>query len=398
MPTDHHFFATTPRGAAGLLADELRTLGAKGVRENPGGVHFEGNIEIAYRACLWSRTANRILMTLADFPTPNPDALYEAVAAIPWEDHLDPDGTLAVDVAGSSPGLTHSQYAAQRVKDAVVDRFRNRIGRRPSVDLKRPDLRLNLHLYGGSATLSLDLSGASLHKRGYRRTGGGVAPLKENLAATVLLRAGWPAIAATGGALVDPLCGSGTFLIEAALIAGDCAPGWMRLREDWGFTGWLGHVPALWARLYAEVEERRLAGLARIPPIMGYDADPSVIRTAFEAVEQIGLRKHIHVEQRELAACTAPNVPSGLVVANPPYGERLGEVSELTGLYARLGEVMKEHFDGWEAAILTGNSDLAKRLGLRAWRMHPMDNGPIECHLLRLHLTSEWRMTPRPYV
>ncbi|CAK0739320.1 putative N6-adenine-specific DNA methylase [Gammaproteobacteria bacterium] len=394
MTTDHHFFATTPRGAAGLLADELRALGAEGVRENPGGVHFDGSLETAYRACLWSRTANRILLTLADFSAPNPDALYEAVAALPWEDHLDPDGTLAVDVAGNSPGLTHSQYAAQRVKDAIVDRFRSLMGRRPSVDLKQPDLRLNLHLYGGRATLSLDLSGASLHRRGYRRAGGGIAPLKENLAATVLLRAGWPTIAAGGGGLMDPLCGSGTFLIEGALIAGDCAPGWQR--DEWGFTGWLGHIPALWTRLYAEAEERRAAGLAHIPPIMGYDADPSVVRTALEAVEQIGLGKYIHVEQRELAACTAPQAPRGLVVVNPPYGERLGEVSELTGLYARLGEVLKEHFDGWEAAVLTGNSDLAKRLGLRAWRMHPMDNGPIECRLLRLHITPEWRMTSRP--
>ncbi len=392
--SEQRFFATAPRGAAGLLADELRALGALDVRENPGGAYFAGGIEIAYRACLWLRTANRVLLCLADFLAPDPDTLYEAVTALPWEEHLDPDGTMVVDVAGHSPGISHSQYAAQRVKDAVVDRFRTRTGRRPSVSLERPDLRLNLHLYGERATLSLDLSGESLHRRGYRQTEGGVAPLKENLAAAILLRAGWPAIAQAGGALVDPLCGSGTFLVEAALIAGDCAPGWQR--SVWGFSGWLGHVPALWARLQEEAKERRVAGLAKIPPITGFDADLTAVRTALRVVEQAGLRGHIHIERSELASCMAPRAANGLVVVNPPYGERLGAATELVGLYARLGEVLAEHFAGWEAAILSGNKELSKRLGLRAWRVHPLDNGAIECQLLRFRLSPERRVVTRP--
>ena len=391
MTSDYRFFATAPRGSVGLLADELRALGVSGVQENPGGAYFDGSLEAAYRACLWLRTANRILLSLADFAVPDPDALYGEVTALPWEDHLTPMGTLAVDVAGSTPGLTHSQYAAQRVKDAIVDRFRARSGQRPSVDREQPNLRINLHLYNERATLSLDLSGTSLHRRGYRQAEGSLAPLKENLAAAILLRAGWPSIAAAGGALVDPLCGSGTFLIEAALIAGDCAPGWRR--NEWGFTGWLGHIPALWTRLCTEVEERRVAGLAHIPRITGYDADLGAIRTALRVIDHAGLRGHIHIERSELAACMAPHASNGLVVVNPPYGERLGEATELVGLYARLGEILTRHFTGWEAAILTSNLELAKRLGLRAWRMHPMDNGAIECRLLRFHLTPEWHMT-----
>ncbi len=394
MNDEYRFFATAPRGSTGLLADELRALGATGVQENPGGAYFEGSLEMAYRACLWLRTANRVLFSLSDFAAPDPNALYEAITELPWEDHLDPDGTLAVEVAGTNPGITHSQYAAQRVKDAVVDRFRSRIGRRPSVDLENPNLRLNLHLYNGRATLSLDLSGTSLHRRSYRLSEGSLAPLKENLAAAVLLRAGWPDIAKAGGALVDPLCGSGTLLLEAALIAGDCAPGWQR--SEWGFTGWLGHIPALWERLRTEATERRAAGLAQMPTIMGYDADPSVVRTAHRIVDNAGLRGYIAIERCELASCTAPSVASGLVVVNPPYGERLGETTELTGLYARLGEVITERFAGWEAALLTGNLNLAKRLGLRAWRIHPMDNGALECHLLRFHVTPEWRRKVRP--
>jgi len=387
---NQRFFATAPRGAVNLLAEELRTLGAEEVREIPGGVHFSGELEIAYLACLWSRTASRILLPIADFSVSGPDELYEAVLALPWAEHLDPDGTLAVDIAGHTKELPHSQYAAQRVKDAIVDQFRTQIGRRPSVDLDRPSLRINLHLHTGQAVLSLDLTGESLHRRGYRDEAG-IAPVKENLAAAILLRAGWP----TGSALLDPLCGGGTFLIEGAWIAGDCAPG--LLRDYWGFTGWLGHQPAVWKRLTREAQERCEAGLLKLPPIVGYDASPNAVRVAIENVERAKLHGHIHIERRELTDCTAPKTNSpGLVVVNPPYGERLGEIDELAGLYARLGEVLMEQCPGWEAAVFTGNLELGKRLGIRAWRTHPMDNGPIECRLLRIRLLSEWKMTVRP--
>jgi 23S rRNA (guanine2445-N2)-methyltransferase / 23S rRNA (guanine2069-N7)-methyltransferase len=230
------FFATAAKGLEPLVADELRGLGAKEVKEARGGASFEGTPADAYRACLWLRTANRVLMPVARFAAPDADALYTAIRKMPWEQDVSPDGTLAVDFGGVSETISNTQFGAQKVKDAIVDRFRDLTGRRPSVDRVRPDLQVNCHLYRGLATLSIDLSGDSLHMRGYRESGV-AAPLKENLAAALLLKCGWPEIAKAGGSFVDPLCGSGTLVIEAALIAGDVAPG--LLRDYWGFQGWL---------------------------------------------------------------------------------------------------------------------------------------------------------------
>ncbi|HEY5997992.1 MAG TPA: THUMP domain-containing protein, partial [bacterium] len=228
-------FATCPRGVEGLLAAELAGLGAAGVKETVAGVAFAGTLETAYRACLWSRLASRILLAIAPVAAADAAELYAAVRALPWEEHLAPDGTLAVDFSGANPAIAHTVFGAQKVKDAIVDRFRERAGRRPSVDLARPDLRVNVHLGGTAARVSLDLSGESLHRRGYRAETV-VAPLKENLAAAVLVRAGWLAVAAAGGPLLDPMCGSGTLPLEAALLAGDVAPG--LLRERFGFSRW----------------------------------------------------------------------------------------------------------------------------------------------------------------
>ena len=221
------FFATVPRGMEPLLADELRALGAHAVNMGRAGVAFRGELATGYRACLWSRTASRILLPLTRFPAPTPEALYDGIRAIPWEEHLAPEGTLTVDFTLAQSQITHSHFAALKVKDAVVDRFRDLFGVRPSVDRERPDLRLNVYLYRDSARVSLDLSGESLHRRGYRDEGA-AAPLKENLAAAILLFAGWPELASAGAPFVDPLCGSGTLPIEAALIAGDIAPGLLR--------------------------------------------------------------------------------------------------------------------------------------------------------------------------
>ncbi|HMW43989.1 MAG TPA: THUMP domain-containing protein, partial [Plasticicumulans sp.] len=261
MSADLPFFATAPRGVEPLLAAELAALGAAPVREGRGGVSFGGPLETAYRVCLWSRTASRVLRLLARVPAADADALYAGVLDLPWEDHLDPDGTLAVDfVAAGRSAIRHTQFGAQRVKDAVCDRLRERCGRRPSVDRAAPDLRINVHASGETADVALDLSGESLHRRGYREDGA-LAPLKENLAAALLLKAGWPAIVEAGGALLDPMCGSGTFVIEAALIAADRAPG--LLRPDWGFFGWCGHDAGLWRLLVLEARERAAAGLAK---------------------------------------------------------------------------------------------------------------------------------------
>lgn len=387
MTSHRHFFATAPKGIEPLLAEELRAIGAFEVLEARAGVAFAGPLEIAYRVCLWSRLASRVLLPLATFPATSPEELYAGVRAIDWSEHLCAEGTLVVDASVSGSKITHSHYAALKIKDAVVDQFRDRTGQRPSVDAERPDVRVNLYLLRDTATLSLDLSGDSLHRRGYRDEGV-LAPLKENLAAAILIRAGWPEIAATGGALVDPMCGSGTLLLEGAYIAGDIAPG--LLRPHYGFLRWRGHDAACWQGLMAEAQERRDVGLARIPTIVGYDADHKAIRAAWANIEQAGLREHIHVERREVAGLTAPaGASAGLLVVNPPYGERLGEVEALKDVYGTLGDKLKEQFVGWKAAIFTGNVELGKKLGLRAKKLHTLYNGALECKLLHIDVQPE---------
>lgn len=381
------FFATTPKGIEPLLVDELRKLGVSSPQPGRGGVVFSGNLELAYRTCLWSRVANRVLLTLARFPAPSPEALYQGVLGLDWSEHLEPDGTLAVDCFVRSSNITHSHFGALKVKDAVVDQFRERTGVRPSVDLRRPDLRLNLYLFRNEARLSLDLSGDSLHRRGYREEGG-VAPLKENLAAAILLHAGWPEIAQVGGALVDPLCGSATLPIEAALMAADIAPGLLGRR--FGFERWLGHVPAIWKRLLTDAEERRKQGLTRLPPIVGSDRDARLVRVARQNVEHAGLTGVVRIAQGDLAQVTPPlHGNAGLLVANPPYGERLGEETELSALYRGLGDVLRKRFRGWRSAVFTGNPPLARALRLRQETTLDLYNGGLECRLFLYRVEPE---------
>jgi 23S rRNA (guanine2445-N2)-methyltransferase / 23S rRNA (guanine2069-N7)-methyltransferase len=389
MTPPTHFFATCPKGLEGLLYAELAACGATGLKETVAGVAFAGTLETAYRACLWSRLAARILMTLAEVPAADAAALYAGVRDLPWEQHLDGGGTLAVDFTGTSEQIGHTLFGAQKVKDAVVDRFREREGRRPSVDLRSPDLRINVHLAGPSARVSLDLSGESLHKRGYHDETV-EAPLKENLAAAILVRAGWPAIAAAGGPLLDPMCGSGTLAIEAALLAGDVAPG--LLRASFGFLRWPRHDAALWERLLAEAHTRRDAGLRRLPAIVGTDRDPSAVRAALANAARAGLGGRIHVERRDLADAVAPKSRSGapgLLATNPPYGLRLGSETELRPLYETLGAVLRERFAGWTAALLTGNPGLALRTGIRARKSYTLYNGALACRLFVMDVTPE---------
>jgi 23S rRNA (guanine2445-N2)-methyltransferase / 23S rRNA (guanine2069-N7)-methyltransferase len=378
------FFATCPRNTEGLLAEELRGLGAADAKETRGGATFTGPVPLAYRACLWSRTASRVLMHLASFPTGTIDELYDAVRDMPWERHVKVDGTLAIETTSTirlGPLATvNTHFVEQRVKDAVVDRFRAKTGRRPGVELARPDVRIAVHLSPAEIAVSLDLSGEGLHRRGYRLEGGG-APLKENLAAAILLRAGWPAVAARGGALLDPMCGSGTLLIEGALMAADIAPGLGR--EYFGFLGWEGFDPAAWQELLAEAAERRNDGLTKLPPLFGSDSDARALGAARANARRAGLAGRNQFTVRDLRALTAPTgVTPGLVATNPPYGKRLGEVTELTGLYETLGERLKLSFSRWEAAVFTANPDLTAHLGLRARRVNVLFNGPLEAKLL----------------
>jgi len=263
MTDRQELILTCPKGLENLLREEASQLGLEEAGERVAAVQGFGSMETAYRLCLWSRLANRVLLVIKRFPVEGVESLYQGVHEVDWAEHLEVDGTLAVEYSGKATGIDNTHFGALKVKDAIVDRLRNTEGVRPGVDKLNPDLRIHLHVDRGQAVLSLDLSGHSLHQRGYRLQQG-AAPLKENLAAAILIRAGWPRIAAEGGALADPMCGVGTFLIEAGLIAADIAPNLNR--ECWGFSHWLGHVPALWNRLHADAVQRAAEGLAK-PPV-----------------------------------------------------------------------------------------------------------------------------------
>ncbi len=375
------FFVTAAAGTADLLAAELGALGIDGAREVLGGVACEGDLAAAYRACLESRLALRVLWQVARFAIADAQALYDGVREIDWSAHMGPSDTLIVDFSGAVPGVTHTQFGAQRVKDAVVDQFRERTGERPSVDRESPTLRINAHAARGGLTIAIDLSGDSLHRRGYRGAQG-AAPLKENLAAAILIRSGWPAIAAAGGSFVDPMCGSGTLPIEAALIAADIAPGLLRRR--FGFERWKQHDPHAWAEVRGAAEARRQPEQLTPGRIRGFDRDPVSIRDAEANAARAGLDKLLFLQRCELSNLPAAPAPSGLVAVNPPYGERIGEADELRALYALLGERLRADYRGWEAAVFTGNPALGRELGINARRTHRMMNGPIECRLLRL--------------
>ncbi|MEZ5528910.1 MAG: bifunctional 23S rRNA (guanine(2069)-N(7))-methyltransferase RlmK/23S rRNA (guanine(2445)-N(2))-methyltransferase RlmL [Porticoccaceae bacterium] len=381
------WFASCPKGLEALLASELAGLGASSTRETVAGVYAEGDTEFAYRACLWSRLANRILMPMEKFPVSSADDLYHGVAAIPWETHLTPNESIAVDFIGTNDAIRHSKFGAQQVKDAIVDRIQKHFSGRPNVDLHRPDLRINVRLAKDQAHVSLDFSGESLHRRGYR-TAMVPAPLKENLAAALLIRAGWPEIAARGGALIDPLCGSGTFLIEGAMMVADIAPGLNR--EQFGFQGWSRYDAELWQRLRQEALDRCQAGLAReLPEIRGYDKDTRAVSASHENIACAGLEKWVRVMAKPLEAFKKPThrqLGEGLIICNPPYGERWGEMEELRPLYQTLGEVAKRECPGWRLAVITGNADLASELRLRAEKKYQFFNGTIPSQLLLFQL------------
>ncbi|UPQ81204.1 bifunctional 23S rRNA (guanine(2069)-N(7))-methyltransferase RlmK/23S rRNA (guanine(2445)-N(2))-methyltransferase RlmL [Pseudomonas knackmussii] len=393
MTDRHELILTCPKGLEGLLLEEAIGLGLEEAREQTAAVRGFAGMEVAYRLCLWSRLANRVLLVIDRFATTNAETLYEGVHQVDWSEHLQATGSLAVEFSGHGSGIDNTHFGALKVKDAIVDKLRTATGERPSIDKLNPDLRVHLRLDRGQAVLSLDLSGHSLHQRGYRLQQG-AAPLKENLAAAVLIRAGWPRIAAAGGALTDPMCGVGTFLIEGAMIAADIAPNLRR--ERWGFSAWLGHVPALWNRLHAEAQARAEAGLARQPLwIRGYEADPRLIQPAKNNIERAGLASWIRVYQGDVATFEPrpDQNQKGLVICNPPYGERLGDEASLVYLYQNLGERLRQACLGWEAAVLTSAPDLGKRMGIRSHKQYAFWNGALPCKLLLIKVELEQFVT-----
>jgi 23S rRNA (guanine2445-N2)-methyltransferase / 23S rRNA (guanine2069-N7)-methyltransferase len=393
-----HFFANCPKLVEGLLALELKSLGATATKETSTGVYFQASLETAYRVCLWSRLANHVLLPLGDFEAENVQSLQQALRGFDWSAHMSPAHSFRVDFSGQSQAIHHTHYGSLAIKDAIVDYFREKTGQRPSVDTLSPDIRFNAHLFGDRLTLSLDLSGESLHKRGYR-VALGDAPMKENLAAALLIRAGWPEKWKTCGYLVDPMCGTGTLLIEAALMATDTAPG--LLRERFGFTAWPGHDPALWNALRSEALARHEAGMrASLPDFRGYDGSPRAISQSRENIEAAGLSRLIQVSVREISQLSPPThggTKTGILITNPPYGERLGEGEALRPLYQFLGQRLREHFEGWEVAVLTGDPELGYAMGIRAKKYYAFFNGTIPCRLLLMDIhTAAQRESNRP--
>jgi len=392
--THYQLYATTPKALEGILANEIKALGGLNVREKMAGVAFEGDLALAYRVCLWSRVANRVFLPLSSFEVKSQQDLYDGVKRINWFEHMQPEDSLAVSFSSkNSPAINNTHFGAQKVKDAIVDQMRAKFNKRPSVDTDRPNIRINVYLHNDLAQLSLDLSGESLHKRGFRDISI-AAPIKENLAAAILLRAGWPKIAEQGGSLLDPMCGSGTLLLEAALIAADIAPGLQR--DYFGFLGWKKHDAGLWQSLLDEARQRREVGLTKLPVIVGFDQDRRTVATAVQHVDNAGLSGKIHVEKRDIAdASAAESWPKGLIACNPPYGERLGDEAEMATLYRQFGEVLKQRFAGWQAAMIISNPELGFRLGVRSQKPITMFNGALECKLLRFNIEEQAFFEPK---
>jgi putative N6-adenine-specific DNA methylase len=371
------YFATCARGIEPVLAGELHGLGASEVTPGRGGVHFAGDRTLLYQANLWLRTAIRVLWPVLEAPVTTPEELYDAVQTLDWSRYLTPEHTLAVDCNVRDSQITHSKYAALKVKDAICDQFVQRVGRRPSVDVEEPMVGLNLHVYRDRAVLSLDSSGESLHKRGYRPIQT-KAPLNEALAAALILLSGWR----PQTAFADPLCGSGTLPIEATWIATRRPPGLTRRR--FGFQGWMDFDVALWAELRDEA--RRGVRKALEAPIVGSDARRDAIQFSIGNARAAGVGHLVHFEVKDLRDYRPPDGPPGVILCNPPYGERIGEEKELRSLYRTLGEVLRARCAGWKVFVFTGNARLAREIGIEAVRDVRLYNGRIPCQLLECRM------------
>ena len=377
-------FASTARGLEELLKTELEALGAKECRVVQGGVHFEGDTRLIYQSLMWSRLASRIMLPMKECKVYSDLDLYTGVQMIDWTEIFTPDATFAVHFNGVNDEIRNSQYGALRVKDAIVDCFTRRNKERPNVDRENPDLRINVWLNGDTASISLDLSGAGLHLRGYRdRTG--MAPIKETLAAAIVMRSGWQ----PGTPLLDPMCGSGTLLIEAAMLATDRAPGLHR--GHWGFKGWAQHDEAIWKEVKDDAQTRARKGLAEYTShFYGSDSDARVIERARSNARRAGIGELVTFEVKDVANLTnpLPKGPYGTVISNPPYGERLDSEPALIALHSLLGRNMKAHFGGGDLSLFSASPELLSCLQLRADRQFKAKNGPLDCVQKNYHLAE----------
>ncbi|MGI4866252.1 MAG: THUMP domain-containing class I SAM-dependent RNA methyltransferase [Janthinobacterium lividum] len=379
--------ATTQFGLEEVLADELRQLGATVDYVGSRAVEFSGDKKLLYNTILWSRTAMRLLRPFADFYAPDERALYDEVYAIDWSRYIAPGQTFAITAVVNKSSFEHSLYVAQLTKDAIVDQFRERTGERPSIDTRTPDIRLHLRMLENEVILSLDAAGDSLHRRGYRQ-GTNEAPLNEVLAAGLILLSGWD----QKSPLIDPMCGSATILTEAGLLAQRIAPGLFH-HGKFGFENWPDFDADLWAQVRQEAEAQRIEEPQAY--LAGSDLDPRVIDQAAANIEAAGLDECIRLSVRDVRDAQPPQGQApGLVITNPPYGERIGEETQMDALYKTIGDALKTNFQGFDAFIFTGNLEAAKAIGLKVSRRIPLFNGPIDCRLLKYELYRGSRRAP----
>jgi putative N6-adenine-specific DNA methylase len=374
--TVRRYFATTFKGLEEVLAGEIAALGGEDVSIGTGSVSFSGDMTLCYRANLWLRSANRVVMLLSEFPAPTPAALYEGVREVPWPELFPPERTIAMDATVRDSGITHSHFAAQKTKDAVVDRFRDAFGRRPDVDTKSPDVRIVVRIVHDVCSVSIDTSGESLHRRGYRAHPT-EASLKETLAAGLVLLAGWQG----GEPLVDPACGAGTIPIEAALIAGNVAPG--SLGRPFGFQRLHGFDEKGWEELLSEARD---AARHPVPVrIEGSDISPGAVSGAIRNAVNAKVSERVLFNARSIQNFSPGDGP-GTILCNPPYGARLPGGEQAEAFYREMGEALKKRCRGWTAYLLSGNPAVTKFLGLKSSRKIPVMNGPIDCRLLKYEL------------
>ncbi len=372
----NQYFATVARGLETLAAQELEQLGARSVKPGFCGAAFEGDRTLLYRVNLWARLPFRILVKLHEFPCRDAQDLYRGIQTIDWAQYLTPALTLAVNATGKNEHLNHTHFTALQVKNAIVDQQQEKLGERSDVEIQEPDVRIRVHVDREFCTVSLDSSGNSLHRRGYRPAVGS-APLKESLAAALIQLSGWQ----PEQMFYDPLCGSGTLPLEASLKALNIAPG--LFRERFGFATWPDFDPALLESLIQEAKGSQRDTLAA--PIWGSDHDQAVVEQAIANAKNCGVLDHVWFSQMDLADVAAP-ADSGVLFCNPPYGERLGRDSNLGELYKLLGDILKQRFKGWTAFVLSGNKELSQAIGLKSSQRHAVYNGTLPCQLMKYEL------------
>ncbi|KPQ35609.1 MAG: putative N6-adenine-specific DNA methylase YpsC [Phormidesmis priestleyi Ana] len=372
----NQYFATVARGLEPLMVEELEQLGAKDVEPGFCGAEFKGDRALLYKVNLWARLPFRVLMRIDEFDCEDSNELFTGIQRTDWSQYLRPNNTLAVTATGKTEELNHTHFNALQAKNAIVHQQTQDFGERSDVDTHNPDLRVNVHLHEGRAVVSLDSSGNSLHRRGYRPAVG-AAPLKESLASALIQLSGWH----RDQAFFDPLCGSGTLPLEAGLRSLNIAPG--LFRERFGFETWLDYDDDLWDSLIAEAEGMQKEDLAAF--VGGSDRDPNVLIQAHSNAQQCGIEHLLSFRQKELAEVEAP-ADSGVLLCNPPYGDRLGADSDLGAFYKLLGNVLKQRFKGWTAYVISGNKALSSNIGLKSASRTPVYNGQLLCQLMKYEL------------